>query len=225
MKTKHIIIGLAIILVVLFFVQKKEHAGSTPPATTSIPNLSNEAVQNIAKIYADTNNEAVFNNVKITGDLNVSGKLNILPAGVIVAFNSATAPAGWALCDGTNGTPDLRGRFILGAGPGTNLTNRPLGDKGGLEKVLLNIKEMPHHNHEIEVWGDPNGEPKTAGKTAFKLTDRQHHQFKSWENTGRDRNSSGNRSVTIHSTGGENGVTKSHENMPPFYALMYIMKL
>jgi hypothetical protein len=65
MKTKHIIIGLIIVLVVLFFVQKKEHAGSTPP------NLSNEAIQNIAKIYADTNNTAVFNNIKTTGEATI----------------------------------------------------------------------------------------------------------------------------------------------------------
>jgi hypothetical protein len=65
MKTKHIIIGLIIVLVVLFFVQKKEHAGSTPP------NLSNEAIQNIAKVYADTNNTAVFNNIKTTGEATI----------------------------------------------------------------------------------------------------------------------------------------------------------
>ena len=43
MKTKHIIIGLIILLVVLFFIQKKEHAGSTATPTS----LSNEAIQNI----------------------------------------------------------------------------------------------------------------------------------------------------------------------------------
>jgi hypothetical protein len=75
MKTKHIIIGLIILVGILFFIQKKEHAGSVPPPTTpttpSIPNLSNEAIQNIAKIYADTNNEAVFNNIKVTGNTNL----------------------------------------------------------------------------------------------------------------------------------------------------------
>ena len=40
-----------------------------------------------------------------------------VPAGVIVMWSGVVAliPLGWALCDGTNGTPDLRGRFILGA--------------------------------------------------------------------------------------------------------------
>ena len=77
MKTKHIIIGLAILLIILFFVQKKEHAGSTPPTTTTVPPLSGEAVQNIAKVYADTNNEAVFNNIKTTGKVtgDVTGNL------------------------------------------------------------------------------------------------------------------------------------------------------
>lgn len=37
-----------------------------------------------------------------------------LPAGAIIAFRGLVIPAGWRLCDGTNGTPDLRGRFIIG---------------------------------------------------------------------------------------------------------------
>ncbi len=45
-----------------------------------------------------------------------------VPSGVIVMWSGtlATIPDGWALCDGTNGTPDLRARFILGASAGQN---------------------------------------------------------------------------------------------------------
>ena len=67
METKHIIIGLVVILIVLLVVQQKEHASSTPP-TTSLT-LSNEAIQNISKVYADTNNTATFNNIRATGDV------------------------------------------------------------------------------------------------------------------------------------------------------------
>ncbi len=73
MKTKYIIIGLIIILVVLYFIQNKEHAGSTP----GTPNLSSEAVQNIAKIYADTNNTAVFNNITSLGTITGNVKGNV----------------------------------------------------------------------------------------------------------------------------------------------------
>ena len=51
-------------------------------------------------------------NVKITGNLEVTGAFNLLPKGTIVAFNSTSAPYGWTLCDGSNGSPDLRGKFI-----------------------------------------------------------------------------------------------------------------
>jgi len=42
----------------------------------------------------------------------------IIPTGVIVMWSGSIAsiPSGWALCNGANGTPDLRSRFIVGAG-------------------------------------------------------------------------------------------------------------
>ncbi len=84
MKTKHIIIGLIILVGLLFFIQQKEHAG-----TTNTSNLSNEAVQNIAKVYADTNSTAVFNNIRSTGKItgNVTGNLTGNVAGDVSGSN------------------------------------------------------------------------------------------------------------------------------------------
>lgn len=46
----------------------------------------------------------------------------IIPqAGFIMPFAGTTAPSGWALCDGTNGTPDLRGYFVIGATSSSNI--------------------------------------------------------------------------------------------------------
>lgn len=59
--------------------------------------------------------------IKVSSGLNTQGK-NILPiAGQIILFAGAGAPNGWAICDGTAGTPDLRGKFIVGAQSNTNL--------------------------------------------------------------------------------------------------------
>lgn len=54
-----------------------------------------------------------------------------VPSGVIVMWSGSIAPSGWALCDGTNGTPDLRNKFILSSG------TRTPGSSGGEETVLL----------------------------------------------------------------------------------------
>ena len=53
-------------------------------------------------------------------------------------------PDDWHLCDGTNGTPDLRDRFLTGAG-----SSYALGDTGGENFHQLTINEMPSHNHSL----------------------------------------------------------------------------
>jgi len=48
--------------------------------------------------------------------------VNIIPqTGFIMPFAGTTAPSGWALCDGTGGTPDLRGHFLIGATSSANI--------------------------------------------------------------------------------------------------------
>ena len=89
-----------------------------------------------------------------------------------VAFDFA--PRGWAFCDGqllsiaqyqalfsligttyggdgrtTFALPDLRGRSSLHAGEGSGLTNRVIGEQGGVETVTITTNEMPSHTHDI----------------------------------------------------------------------------
>ena len=67
----------------------------------------------------------------------------------------------WKLCDGTvHGsitTPDLRGRFVLGSGKGSGLTNRTVGDTGGVETVALTEAQMPSHSHDVSASTDSQG--------------------------------------------------------------------
>jgi hypothetical protein len=72
---------------------------------------------------------------------------------------AANCPAGWAICDGTNGTPDLRDRFIVGAG-----NTYALGNSGGstsqtitVNAHVLTTAEMPSHSHGINDPGHSHG--------------------------------------------------------------------
>jgi len=133
-------------------------------------------------------------------NLNVIGNFNLLPRGIIVAWNNSDVPAGWAICDGTRTTPDLRGRFILGQGQGSNLTNRSLGDISGQENVTLNLYQIPAHAHtySISVSGTKVGDerPRVDVYSTNTLT------------------------FTVPIGGG-----LPFDNMPPYYVLTYIMKL
>ena len=67
-----------------------------------------------------------------------------LPAGLIVMWSGSIAsiPTGWALCDGTSGRPDLRDRFIVGAG-----NTYAVGATGGANSVTLTTDQIPSHSH------------------------------------------------------------------------------
>lgn len=75
-----------------------------------------------------------------------------VPTGVIVMWSGTTAPAGWALCDGTNGTPNLKDRFVLGWGA------RAVGTAGGEENVTLTGAQsgVPVHTHTMQTANAPH---------------------------------------------------------------------
>lgn len=94
-------------------------------------------------------------NLNVTQDVKILGKLlnkynqDILPKGMIVMWGGDvnSIPTGWSLCDGTNGTPDLSGRFI--ASYVSNNKDWTVGPKNSTFNgiVKLNINNLPAHNH------------------------------------------------------------------------------
>lgn len=95
-------------------------------------------------------NLTVDGTATLTGNVTFSGTTNILPAGVITLWSGSIAsiPAGWYLCDGTNGTPDLRDRFVVGAG-----TTYAVGATGGANTVTLDATMIPGHTHSVSASG------------------------------------------------------------------------
>ncbi|MGL6022495.1 MAG: hypothetical protein ACRC0A_05270, partial [Chitinophagaceae bacterium] len=144
-----------------------------------------------------------------------------LPAGIITMWSGSIVniPAGWALCNGANGTPDLRDRFVVGAGNGYNV-----GATGGEATHRLNVNEMPVHIHGISGGGAHNhqssvGFSSGGGGTRNGLTlpsiagKYEQNLFYS--------SSVGEHAHTIYNEGGG----QPHENRPPYYALYFIMKI
>lgn len=99
-----------------------------------------------------------FSEGSTTSKLNITQIADlIIPIGSIIMWSGsiATIPSNWALCNGSNGTIDLRDRFIVGAG-----RDYAVSSVGGLSSVNLTIDQMPKHNHGIagSTWaGTGNG--------------------------------------------------------------------
>tara|TARA_B100002019_G_scaffold281093_1_gene284769 strand:+ start:1604 stop:4276 length:2673 start_codon:yes stop_codon:yes gene_type:complete len=120
----------------------------------------------------------------------------------------ATIPTGWQLCDGTNSSPDLRNRFIVGAASdsGTGVTfdatNGALsgdyapGATGGSIAHQLTVDEMPEHSHTENAWG--------------------------FQHTAANPGPGGAGTNVANATTGVEGSDHYHENRPPYYALCFI---
>lgn len=78
----------------------------------------------------------------ITGS---TGPFAVFSPGMIMMFNSATPPAGWLLCDGTSGTPDLRGQFV------SHQNGSNFGATGGTGSIEMTLTTMPAHTHNFDT--------------------------------------------------------------------------
>lgn len=141
-----------------------------------------------------------------------------LPSGSIIMWSGDIdeIPTGWVLCDGTTGTPDLRDRFIVGAGG-----NYDLAEKGGYSGVTLSLNQMPKHNHN-------DGDFSRLLKYDEKFTIKPLGPVKESEATPTDDFSpTGDFEPNLRYSGRlqDAGGNAAHENRPPYYALYFIMKL
>lgn len=130
-----------------------------------------------------------------------------IPPGGIIMWSGSTVPDGWALCDGTNGTPDLRNAFPLGAG------TRAIGARGGEENVTLTVAQMPKHSHIEQFYSEIGRQYITHGVTTNLGTSNGGTWDINVQKVGNE--------ISTYITGG----SEAHNNMPPYYVLAFIMKL
>jgi hypothetical protein len=161
---------------------------------------------------ADYLNDGTNNHLLTTARVNKLDSLINLPVsgitmwyGVVSVGTNFTASgsginvmANWALCNGNNGTPDLRDRFPIGAG------NKSLGATGGEAAHTLLINEMPTHEHDLKVYFD-------------------YLQHDNNDQGDRGPSSTGTRLMTgaVMSAGGG----QPHNNLPPYMSLWFIMRV
>ena len=132
--------------------------------------------------------------------MNASSLDAIVPNGVILMWsgNSDDIPDGWALCDGNNGTPDLRGRFIIGSG--NEYPNKSVGGSATIDLT---------HIHEY------SGETEQTKST----TRDRPGEYGSFQDIPQERHTHGYSGKT------EKAGNSKQNILPPYYALCYIMKI
>ena len=155
--------------------------------------------------------------------------LESFPAGGIVMWSGTIAniPTGWNLCDGTNSTPDLTDRFIVGSTSDSDGTH-DIGDTGGANSLTLTESQLPSHTHSAgNLSTDSAGAHTHNVQHASRTGDAWGYYIAGsnvdpWVNV--STSSAGAHTHTMSGNTGSTGSASSVDNRPAYYALAFIMK-
>ena len=157
----------------------------------------------ITGISTFVGNTTHVGNVQVSSGSSFIGAGTIPVGGIIMWSGSiASIPTGWALCNGSSGTPDLRDRFIVGAG-----NNYSVAGIGGTTD-----SQLPAHTHNVT-----NGSANSF-TAVTSVSDESVNQGGGGPVQVADQESS--TTFTIQSA----GISSTNQNLPPYYALAFIMR-
>lgn len=202
------------------------------------PSGINNAIRELMSQLKEQQTGASGDNFTVAGTLNVTGGLqldgsagasgqvlvsagsgntptwgNAFVTGMIMLWSgsSASIPSGWLLCDGTNSTPDLRNRFVVGAG-----STYAVGATGGsADAIVVSHTHTatvtdPGHTHTVS---DDNGTHLSGQDVPVRAA-----------NLGTITKTTSSSTTGISVSNSTTGSSGTNANLPPYYALCYIMK-
>lgn len=150
------------------------------------------------KVDTNTTNISTNTNDITTIKNEIKNLQDAMPVGSIIMFNGKAEeiPSGWAICNGENGTPNLIDRFILGS--------TYCGGMGGKSQVTLSVSQLPPHKHRVaKCWYGKSD--NAADRQVVRWDDSFDTNEQVWT--------------------GETGLGMPIDIMPPYYRLIYIMKV
>jgi microcystin-dependent protein len=161
-------------------------------------------------------NAVVTGTATLNGGATISGTATattfsgngIIPVGGIIMWSGAVTavPAGWALCNGKNGTPNLMDRFVVGAG-----NSYAVNATGGTAQVTLAVNNIPPHSHSYV-------------DNYFNLIECDWRGGGSWSG-GNGTGGQAAQTLNTQSNNNPNGAAQPFDVRPPYYALAFIMRV
>jgi microcystin-dependent protein len=222
-------------------------AGSTTPATTYSDNAGTIANTNPIQlgtdgrpqveiwltyginykfVLADSSNAVIQTYDNLYGIIGVQGTSGTsIPTGLISLWSGSigSIPTGWNLCDGSNGTPNLTDRFIVGAG-----SSYAVNGTGGASTASLVTANMPNHTHtatSTSTVTDPGHQHNST--YLINLSGGSTGYAGSTGTYGSVTTGTATTGITVATTttNASVGSGTSFSILNPYYALAYIMKL
>lgn len=174
---------------------------------------------NYKLVLTDANDVLIYTYDNIYGILGtIPTSTSTVPSGMILLWSGSigSIPAGYLLCDGTNGTPDLRNRFIVGSGS-TYAVNATGGSADAIvvshTHTATSTVTDPGHTHTVVVGNQSTVNGSVSGGGSIAVPGNATLTTAS--------NTTG---ITVATTNASAGTSGTGANLPPYYSLAYIMK-